>query len=887
MGERYMRDFYPFRCRLYLSLVVVVLLVTTFNTQPSYASPGKPDLTVTGVDIPDEITEGETITVEATIKNIGSSSVTQAIEVALYVDSRVTPVDTYVITDGLQKDRSKLAYLSWVAEDGEHVLRVVADYHNEIVEEDEMNNDLSMIVECSPAPFDLTVTNVTLTPREIKVNSEAEVTVTVKNIGHRITKKVEVKMTVNGFTYTSYVNGDLPMNTERNISFTWKPQHFGYYHLNISVDSSDVINESNENNNFFEKPVIVVDDLPWWNGTWHYRVLVATDSAGKVSHYFNFTELLQDLNLNGVTFDNNSIRVVAYDDAGKVTGRVPHVFNESSFYSNVTNAAGVLTWDASSVFSMVYFDVKENGEKEYAEEVPLGTTESPVIYVGEPEGWSVTIVKPEKNMLYMPNATVDIIIRSRATLTNVTGKMSLNRGYNTSIVFDSSDNITWYGNHSFQKEGDWILNVTASDGAGYTYRTYSRFIIGKIDLTVVSLSVSPTKVYEKTPVEITCIVKATAAVDNVTVYAYVNNNLLANQTVSIDQTLQKVIKFSWTATEKGNATISVYVDPYNIIPEKTEENNNISRVIIIHSLPDIGVKKITFYSPVREGKPLFVYAEIENTDVSSAHSCRVALYVSQKIMWWQPSEKVYEKTVVLPPFETTDVTLTWDPAQYGVEEEKGRWIIGVEVFAVDTQQDSNFSNNRKNVLLTVTPEERNPPEISRFWCEPPKQELGYGLTVYAEVTDDTGIYNVTIVLIDPNNESRKLLMKHDKKQERWYYNFEPLSEVGIYTYYIVATDSSFLRNQRRSANSTFVGTEDYTPPELLDVWVVPGKLQLLGKEVQVATIVRDNVGVSNVNLTIIDPRGDKTESVMRQTDTDTYRFTKSCNLTGKYTFYIV
>ncbi|HEC94672.1 MAG TPA: hypothetical protein ENI45_01745 [Thermoplasmatales archaeon] len=26
---------------------------------------------------------------------------------------------------------------------------------------------------------------------------------------------------------------------------------------------------------------------------------------------------------------------------------------------------------------------------------------------------------------------------------------------------------------------------------------------------------------------------------------------------------------------------------------------------------------------------------------------------------------------------------------------------------------------------------------------------------------------------------------------------------------------------------------------------------------------------------------------MRQTDTDTYRFTKSCNLTGKYTFYIV
>ncbi|HID25248.1 MAG TPA: hypothetical protein EYP23_02125, partial [Thermoplasmata archaeon] len=766
-------------------------------------------------------------------------------------------------------------------------LRVTADYHNEIAEENELNNDLSIFVECSSAPFDLTVTNVTLTPKDVKVNSETKITVTVKNIGHRITKKVEVKMTVDGFTYTSHVNGDLSMNTERNISFTWKPQHFGYYHLNISVDPSDMINESNENNNFFEKPVIVVDDLPWWNGTWHYRVLVAAKNAGKVSHYFNFTELLQDLNLSDATFDNNSIRVVAYDDTGEVTGRIPHVFNENSFYSNVTNAVGVLTWDASSVFSMVYFDVKENGEKEYDEEIPVETTKSPVVYVGEPEGWSITIVKPEKNMFYMPNTTVDILVRSRATVTNVTGKMSLNMGYNTSIVFDSSDNITWYGNHSFQKEGDWILNVTASDKAGYIYKTSSTFIIGKIDLNVVSLSVSPTKVYEKNLVEVTCRVEATAAVDNVTVYAYVNNNLLVNQTVSIDQTLQKVIKFSWTPTEEGTATISVYVDPYDIIPEKTEENNKMSRVIIIYTLPDIGVKKITFSSPIKEGKPVFVYTEIENSDVSSAHSCIVALYVSQEIMWWQPSEKVYEKTVVLPPSETTDVTLTWDPAQYGVEEEKGRWIIGVEAFAVDIQRDSNFSNNRKNVLLTVTPEERNPPEITKVWCEPPQQELGYGLTVYAEVKDDTGIYNVTIVLTHPTNERRKLLMKHDKEEERWYYNLEPLSETGIYTYYVVAADKSFLRNQRRSANYTFVVTMDHTPPELLDVWVMPGKLQLLGKEIQVATIVRDNVGVSNVNLTIIDPRGDKTESVMKQMDTDTYRFTKSCNLTGRYTFYIV
>ena len=880
-----MRGFYPIKHRLFTTLTLVMLTVAVFNVHSAYASSQKPDLTVTGINIPSNITEGNSVEVQANIKNVGSGNVSGNIEVALYVDGNTNPVSIYSIPTGLHADGEKIAYLQWIAEVGGHVLRVTVDYLNNIIEENETNNDLSRLVEASSAPFDLAVSNVDVPSTWVKVNDTVLINVTVKNMGHRVSKKVDVKITIDGYSDLYYLDENLSTNVERTVSFTWKPQHPGLYHVNTAVDSLGKINESNEKNNFLNEQVLVIDDFPWWNNSWHYRLLVATQNNGMVSHSFNFTQLLYTLGLFDVEFDNNSIRVVPYSETGEIFDVTSYMFNESGGYNSIGNAIGELTWLANSVFSMIYFDVKENGEKNNTEKHIEETSNTYLSYIGEPEGWNTLIVKPKNNALILPNTTTMFEVKSDAKLSEVKGLASSG---NTTLLFNFNtiDGVTWYSNQSFTEEGEYTLITTAYDEAGYIYKDSCMFKVGKLDLSIKELSFSSTKVFKNTPVDIECVVKSTASVNNVTLYVYVNGSVLTNETMSFEDALEKTFVFSWTSTVEGKVNISVYVDPNNTVPEKNELNNMINSVVTVNLPPDIMIKKMSVSSPVKEGTTAYVYAELEATGLSAATSCKVYLYASQAIMRWQSSERVYMKNVTLSPNKPFNVTLFWNPALYGSAEENGRWIIGAEVVPVSSQQDLNFSNNRRNTFLTVTPEERNPPSISNVWCEPTTVEVGGDVTTYAEVTDDTGVYNVTLIITKPNNETERYLMKFDKTKGRWYHTLTSFKNSGVYTYSVTAVDSSYLRNRCTSNNATFLVTEDHTPPELIDVWLTPERAQIKGNEIQIYAILYDNVGIKWVNVTIVDPNGGKTENTMEKVEENTYRFSETLNLLGRYTFYV-
>ncbi|MCK4496701.1 MAG: hypothetical protein KAU24_00790, partial [Candidatus Aenigmarchaeota archaeon] len=114
----------------------------------------------------------------------------------------------------------------------------------------------------------------------------------------------------------------------------------------------------------------------WFNSTWHYRIKIDVNTSDydrmnwPVEYEVNFTQLFEQMNTTG-TFDNQSVRVFEYNDAGGIMWEMPSQFDEAEDYNASTNAAGTLvfilngTTNANTLRQFyVYFDRTEAGTKE-------------------------------------------------------------------------------------------------------------------------------------------------------------------------------------------------------------------------------------------------------------------------------------------------------------------------------------------------------------------------------------------------------------------------------------------------------------------------------------------------------------------------------------------
>lgn len=110
----------------------------------------------------------------------------------------------------------------------------------------------------------------------------------------------------------------------------------------------------------------------WFNTSWHYRMRVEINSTAvartdwPVELSLNFSDMLP-----GGTFDNNSIRVIEYNNTGDILHEVPSQFDPGDGYNNVTNAIGEVVFIMNGTTSAntkrifyVYFDIAENNQKE-------------------------------------------------------------------------------------------------------------------------------------------------------------------------------------------------------------------------------------------------------------------------------------------------------------------------------------------------------------------------------------------------------------------------------------------------------------------------------------------------------------------------------------------
>ena len=225
-----------------------------------------PDLSVTDIEwIPSDINDGNTVTFNATVNNIGGST-TRDFYVRFEVDSE------YIgrkLVSGLSDGANTIVVQNWLARAGLHNVTVYVDEYNAITESDETNNKMTEDLPFIQFP-DLTVTNISWMPTDIVGGDTVTFTATVKNIGAGNTSTdFYVRFEVGGkYIGRAKVSDGLDSGNLTKVTQTWTATWANT--VNVSVDEYDTVVESDENNNNMSKnlpglpfPDLIVTDLTW------------------------------------------------------------------------------------------------------------------------------------------------------------------------------------------------------------------------------------------------------------------------------------------------------------------------------------------------------------------------------------------------------------------------------------------------------------------------------------------------------------------------------------------------------------------------------------------------------------------------------------------------
>lgn len=202
-----------------------------------------PDLTVYSINLSRTFpAEGETVTINATILNIGYVDAYQYVVELLIDDTPVSAelVDTFA-------NSSSLVTFNWSATTvGLHSIKVIADYTNLINEMNESNNErsttLTVVTGRDLIPF------IEFSNDRPSNGETVRIDVTVRNVWEGIAFNVYVKVIIDDVTVLNYNLGTIEPFSSKSTHLYWT--YDGEEHVvRFIADPDDKIAEVNENNN--------------------------------------------------------------------------------------------------------------------------------------------------------------------------------------------------------------------------------------------------------------------------------------------------------------------------------------------------------------------------------------------------------------------------------------------------------------------------------------------------------------------------------------------------------------------------------------------------------------------------------------------------------------
>jgi len=854
------------RSRVLFSIVVLSLFLA--SPIPLIAE-GYPDLEPESIEIPDDLREGRTAEIKVYIKNLGESF-DQPFYIALFIDDDL--VDLRLLDGGIKKNYLKNVTFYQILPPGEHCIRILVDYKNEIFEENEDNNEIARFIHVREVKPDLVIEDVKGLRDVLRDGETLRITATFRNEGHEVDKRFHISLRIGGKCKEISIDRDIHPGERRNLSIDMKIEGFGFRDVEIKIDSRGEIEEEKESNNIWRSRIFIYKYLPWFDPNYHYRFLVATSGYGKVRMRLNFSSLMESLGI-GARYDPNSTKIVEYDEEGRIANRTTYYYLE-----NLTeNGCEVIWLSKKDRYYMIYYDAIENGIKEMKTRRFNESRNATIEKVFEPEGWDIDVLRPANVSLFPEGSNVSILVRSTSKI-----RLSNLSIYRYDVLkeyreMQTNDSINFSTSFTLEETGNYTLRITSLDNAGYIREKEISVYAGRIDLRIENLSFEE-RIYRNMPSTINLKIGSNLQLTSFPIRIRINfsyddasqerlYNLVINNT-SQDVSLHFIPLYP------GQANVTVEILPPEGIDDMNWSNNKITRVVCVHELPDVAIMDLITTEGIREGIPCSIYALIRNPENEDINA-RLCLYIAKDVLRWEESEMVSEKDLKLPARKIVNASIQWSNPSHG------KWMMGLDV-KLEGILDGNRSNNRIIRILEVEMGDREPPEIIELWNKPSAGEVGEGIDIYAKLVDDAGIEDVQIFIRYPDNTTRAYSM--EAIDGCWHYRLVS-SIPGRYTYYITATDRSAMHNTVRSEERSFRLEEDTTPPVISGIWTHPRKRQLVNETMEIGCVVHDNLGINHVNLTIIYPDGRIHRYGMTQ-ENDLYIFERRFDIPGEYTFFI-
>ncbi len=889
--------------RFSIILVTIFFFTISFNFSVT-SHDDLPDLVAKSMTAPDTAVEGDNITVNVTIENVGGDiAVGIPVKVGLCIDDDwLNPVSMNITTEGFSHDTIRYFNLYWIAEEiGTRKIRVTADYWNDITESNELNNNKEKFIEVSEGPPLILIDKINF-PENLNVGVSVDINVSLKNVGSSTSENILAQLYIkeDEFLEIKEKKDGLSKGEIQNFTFRWTPKNFGNHTLKFTVKHSDDIHDQ------FEKNLDVNPfRLKWWNENWHYRKLIGVYGSGNISMTYNFTELLLNLDIISKTFENDKIRIIEYSTNGQILNEnINYNFSESNDFNNKLNAKGILTWEVTNSigepvtkYYYIYFDVKENK----GIRIPFDETENmlesnfTVIYESLVEGWWDEIIEPSSGGYSIPEEPLDINVTSIAKADEVTAFLKKETSSLEHIVNLNSDDgtyLNWSGSFDFPTNsiGNWTIRIESSDEAGYKNTlSKNKFYVGKPDLAVKSIDYSPSKLFEGDVVTISADIRSyNVTLDriytNLTIKDSNGNRIFQSENVTtIQKDQENKINFNWTTSIKGKYTIRIRVFSRDNLDEWTESNNIKEISITVLGIPDLGVVNISVPTGViKEGESVEILSILNNTGEGDAENYKVRLYLSQGVMDWNNNQIEDTVNVSIDIGKTVEVNLTWNTALYGSPSFKGEWMVGVLIFHNSTYRDSFIMNNSRTTKLNVVAGEQDPPVIKLTELTD-SQEMGHKVRIVAKVTDQSGIKNVNITIINPKNTIFRENMTSED-ENLYSFEFDKTNIVGTYDFTITAVDNSFYK-KKSNYQGEFNIIGDKTSPTI-DYFGAHPCVQLKGRYVNISSISSDFHGIRTVKVIITDPEDHTVTRIMTHVGNGKYVFNRIYDNLGKYVFRV-
>lgn len=611
--------------RILVIRILVILLACIFSAAgfgapcPAVLAADSIDLTVTQITIfPLEPAIGESVTITAAVKNQGEYRANSSY-MTCYIDESV--LDTRLVGP-IEPGITATVTFAWIAAEGAHVIKTIADANNTIPETDETNNTATYSITTS-AP-DLVIESITWSPENPEQGDAVVFSIVIKNQGNIDSRYCSLNFYVDTGARGSQDVAAIKPGKTITKTYKWTMLE-GSHNLKAVIDEHDSNKESHEGNNELTAALgtvpadLIVEKVAWAplnpskDDIVSFNVTVANAGAGRAGQSYL-----------GYYIDDVFLNMIA----------VPVL--EAGASCNVT-----FTWEATleahgiRAAADYYKMVNESNEENNILDASLLTLPPDLIITNVT--WAP--LEPAAG----DDVTFSIYLKNQGGGRADPSRMIFSLDTKQPVYLDFPGieagaeavmEVEWAaesGMHKINLKADYLLKVIESNDENNRYNT--TFSVAAPDLLITKISYLPAKpaLDETVTFNVTISNEGKGKAPGVMISYFIDDVSQSSAFVKpLDAGAAAVSTWKWKIGA-GHHVFKAMLDYANELYE-TNEKNNTASIPIAPNMPDLSITNVT-WSPaeIPAGQDIVFVIDIENLGGLTAEPSRLVYYVDNGV----------------------------------------------------------------------------------------------------------------------------------------------------------------------------------------------------------------------------------------------------------------